>query len=420
VPGLIRILKGQLPGGTNPVWLVDSPAHFDRPGNPYLDESGQDWPDNAARFAAFCRAIVMFANHPEFDWQPDIIHCNDWQTGLVPPLLAPMKNRPASLFTIHNLAYQGVFPRRQFEALELPSHLWSPAALEFYHQFSFIKGGLVFADWLTTVSPTYAQEILTPEFGCGLDGVLRKRADHLTGILNGADYQRWDPTHDPFIEKCYDKTCWHHKILNKLALQRRYGLPEDGSIPLLAFVGRLVEQKGIDLIIDILPELCAEKIQVVFLGEGDEDYQNALRKLASRYPQQIGLSISYDERLAHGIQAGADIFLMPSRFEPCGLTQIYALRYGTVPIVHNTGGLSDTVVNVTEENLRRGLATGFVFGKPIPSMLFTTIRRALVLYAQHNQWRKLALAGMEQDFSWRASAKIYLSLYRQLLLKHSN
>jgi starch synthase len=420
VPGLIRILKGQLPGGPNPVWLVDSPAHFDRLGNPYLNEDGQDWPDNAARFATFCRAIVMFANHPEFDWQPDIIHCNDWQTGLVPPLLAPIKNRPATLFTIHNLAYQGVFPRQQFETLELPPHLWSPSALEFHHQFSFIKGGLVFADWLTTVSPTYAQEILTPEFGCGLDGVLRKRADHLTGILNGVDYQRWDPTRDSFIEKCYGRTSWHHKALNKLALQRRYGLPENKTIPLLGFVGRLVEQKGIDLIIDILPKLFSENIQVVFLGEGDESCQNALQKLASRYPQQMGLFIGYDEPLAHGIQAGADIFLMPSRFEPCGLTQIYALRYGTVPIVRSTGGLSDTVVNVTEESLRQGLATGFVFKEAAPSVLLATIRRALVLYAQHSQWRKLALAGMEQDFSWQASAQIYLSLYHRILPNHPN
>jgi starch synthase len=418
VPGLIRILKSQLPEGPNPIWLVDSPAHFDRPGNPYLGENGQDWPDNAVRFATFCRAIAMFASHPELNWRPDIIHCNDWQTGLVPPLLAPTKNRPATLFTIHNLAYQGVFPRQQFEALDLPSHLWSPSALEFYHQFSFIKGGLIFADWLTTVSPTYAQEILTPEFGCGLDGVLRKRADHLTGILNGADYQRWDPTHDSLIKKCYGKTSWHYKSFNKLALQRRYGLFEDKTVPLLGFVGRLVKQKGIDLIIDILPELFSEKIQIIFLGEGDEGYQSALQKLASHYPQQMGLSIGYDEQLAHGIQAGADIFLMPSRFEPCGLTQIYALRYGTVPIVHSTGGLSDTVVDVTEENLRRGLATGFVFKESTPPALLATIRRALVFYTQHSQWRRLALVGMEQDFNWEASAKTYLSLYHRILRNH--
>jgi starch synthase len=419
VPGLLHILRGQLPEGPNPVWLVDSPVHFDRPGNPYLGENGQDWPDNAARFATFCRAITTFANHPELNWQPDIIHCNDWQTGLVPPLLAPIKNRPATLFTIHNLAYQGVFPRQQFEALDLPSHLWSPSALEFYDQFSFIKGGIIFADWLTTVSPTYAQEILTPEFGCGLDGVLRKRSDHLTGILNGADYQRWDPTHDSFIENYYGKTSWHHKALNKLALQRRYGLSEDKTIPLLGFIGRLVEQKGIDLIIDILPELFSEKIQVVFLGEGNEGCQSTLQKLAKRYPQQMGLFIGYDEQLAHVVQAGADIFLMPSRFEPCGLTQIYALRYGTVPIVHGTGGLSDTIVDATEENFRQGLATGFVFKESAPSALLATIQRALVFYAQRSQWRKLALAGMEQDFSWQASAKTYLGLYHQILLNHS-
>ncbi|QBQ54528.1 glycogen synthase GlgA [Nitrosococcus wardiae] len=414
-PEPVRILKSQLPEGPNPIWLVDSPEHFDRPGNPYVDENGQDWPDNAARFATFCQAIVAFANHPALGRQPDIIHCNDWQTGLLPPLLTQAKNRPATLFTIHNLSYQGVFPRQQFKALKLPPRWWSPDALEFHHQFSFIKGGLVFADWLTTVSPTYAQEILTPEFGCGLDGVLRRRTERLTGILNGADYQHWDPAHDSFLEKPYNQSCWPHKAFNKLALQRHYGLLEDETIPLLGFVGRLVEQKGIDLILRALPELLSEKIQVVFLGQGDEDYENALRQLASRYPQQMGLSIHYDERLAHGIQAGADIFLMPSRFEPCGLTQLYALRYGTVPIVRCTGGLSDTVVDATEENLRRGRATGFIFTEPTPSRLLATIQRALTLYNQRSLWRQLALTGMEQDFSWQASAKAYLNLYRRLV-----
>lgn len=414
-PGPVRILKSQLPEGPNPVWLVDSPEHFDRPGNPYLDENGQDWPDNASRFATFCQAIAAFASHPALGRQPDIIHCNDWQTGLLPPLLSQAKNHPATLFTIHNLSYQGVFPRQQFEALKLPSGWWSPDALEFHQQFSFIKGGLVFADWLTTVSPTYAREILTPEFGCGLDGVLRRRAEHLTGILNGADYQHWDPIHDTFIEKPYDKSCWPHKAFNKLALQRHYGLLEDETIPLLGFVGRLVEQKGIDLILRALPKLLSEKVQVVFLGQGDEDYEHALQKLASRYPHQMGLSIRYDEQLAHGIQAGADIFLMPSRFEPCGLTQLYALRYGTVPVVRRTGGLSDTVVDATEENLRRGRATGFIFTEPTPSALLAAIRRALALYHQRSLWRQLALTGMEQDFSWRASAKAYLHLYRRLV-----
>ncbi|ABA57284.1 glycogen synthase (ADP-glucose) [Nitrosococcus oceani ATCC 19707] len=411
----VRILKGQLLEGPNPVWLVDSPAHFDRPGNPYLNEQGQDWPDNAARFTTFCRAVATLANSPEFDWQPDLIHCNDWQTGLIPPFLAPLRSRPATLFTIHNLAYQGVFSRQQFDALELPSAWWSPAALEFYNQISFIKGGLVFADWLTTVSPTYAKEILTPEFGCGLDGVLRGRSKRLTGILNGADYQRWDPRHDPFIEKRYDQTCWSHKASNKLALQRRYGLPEDDTLPVLGFVGRLVEQKGIDLILGALPKLLAEKIQVVFLGEGEERHQNALQQLASRYPNQIGVSISYDERLAHGVQAGADIFLMPSRFEPCGLTQLYALRYGTVPIARRTGGLSDTIVDATEKNLRQELATGFTFTESSPSALLTAIQRALACYAQSRQWRRLALTGMAQNFSWQTSAKAYFDLYQQLV-----
>lgn len=411
----VRILESRLPEGPNPIWLVDSPKHFERPGNPYLDKNGQDWPDNAARFATFCQAIIALVNHPGFNWQPDIIHCNDWQTGLVPALLTRTDRRPATIFTLHNLSYQGVFPYENFKALELPSKLWSSAALEFYRRFSFIKGGLIFADWLTTVSPTYAREILTPAFGCGLDGVLRERAGQLTGILNGASYQCWNPASDTFIEQNYSQASWHGKALNKLALQRHYGLPQDETIPLLAFVGRLVEQKGIDLIINALPPLFSEKIQAVFLGEGDKNYEDDLQQLASRYPQQMGISLSYNEQLAHSTQAGADIFLMPSRFEPCGLTQLYALRYGTVPVVRNTGGLADTVVDATEENLQQGLATGFAFEESTASSLLTAIRRALALYHQRQQWRKLALNGMAQDFSWQISAKAYLNLYHRVV-----
>jgi starch synthase len=412
----IRILEGQLPGGINPIWLVDSPPHFERSGNPYVDAKGRDWPDNAVRFATFCRAIIALIGHPKLSWSPDIVHCNDWQTGLVPALLARQKSRPVTFFTIHNLSYQGVFPFEDFQSLQLPTDLWSPAALEFYHQFSFIKGGLVFADQLTTVSPTYAQEILTPEFGCGLDGVLRTRSNHLTGILNGVNYQRWDPTADTLIAQCYDKTCWHRKAINKLALQRHCGLREDTNSVVLGFVGRLVEQKGIDLILTLLPQLLLDpKNQFIFLGEGEQNYQDELRELAQRHPQQLGISISYDECLAHLIQAGADIFLMPSRFEPCGLSQLYALRYGTVPIVRRTGGLSDTVVDATEANLRQGRATGFAFEEATPAALLATIRRALTFYGQRSQWRQLALTGMEQDFSWHTSAKAYLELYRRVI-----
>jgi starch synthase len=412
----VRILESQLPGGSNRIWLVDSPHHFERPGNPYVDAKGRDWPDNAARFATFCRAIVALVEHPELNWQPDIIHCNDWQTGLVPALLVRRDSRPTTIFTIHNLSYQGVFPFQDFKSLQLPTDLWSPAALEFHHQLSFIKGGLLFADHLTTVSPTYAQEILTPEFGCGLDGVLRKRRDHLTGILNGANYRRWDPASDTLIAQCYDKIRWHHKAINKVALQGHRDLPQDKSLVVLGFVGRLVEQKGIDLILNLLPQLLRDKkIQAIFLGEGDENYQDTLRKLAQHYPRQMGVSVGYDEQLAHAIQAGADIFLMPSRFEPCGLTQLYALRYGTVPIVRRTGGLADTVVDATEENLEQGTATGFVFEEPTPSALLAAIQRAMNLYTQRRKWRKLALTGMEQDFSWQTSAKTYLNLYRRVI-----
>lgn len=411
----VRVLEGQLPGGDIRVWLVDSPKHFERPGNPYTDENGQDWPDNAARFTIFCRAIAVLVHHPGFSWQPDIIHCNDWQTGLVPALLPRQGKRPATLFTVHNLSYQGVFPYEDFKDLALPAELWSPAAFEFHRNFSFIKGGLLLADRLTTVSPTYAKEILTPVFGCGLDDVLQERAGRLSGILNGANYHHWNPASDTFIEQNYDQNSRHRKISNKLALQRDYGLRRDEATPLLGFIGRLVEQKGVDLILDALPQLLAEKIQLVFLGEGDKEYEDALQALALRYPRQIGVSVSYSEPLAHRIQAGADIFLMPSRFEPCGLTQLYALRYGTVPVVHRTGGLADTVVNASGDNLQPGRATGFLFDKPVPDSLLTAIRQALALYEQRGRWRELALNGMAQDFSWQSSAQAYLKLYRRMM-----
>ncbi|CAB1276727.1 glycogen synthase GlgA [Candidatus Nitrosacidococcus tergens] len=416
----VIILKGELPGVPVTFWLVDSPRHFNRPGNPYIGENGQEWPDNADRFATFCKAIVHgFVTYPNLDWKPDVIHCNDWHTGLIPPLLDSVANRPVTMFTIHNLSYQGVFPYATFQELQLPNHLWLSSALAFHNQLSFMKGGLIFSDWLTTVSPSYAKEIMTPELGCGLDDILRQRFKNLTGILNGADYDRWDPVQDSLIEKPYNKESWYDKVKNKLALQRQFHLPENKKIPMFGFIGRLVTQKGIDLIIKILPKIISEQIQIIFLGEGEEYYQSCLETLARKYPEKIGLSLGYSETLAHSIQAGVDIFLMPSYFEPCGLTQIYALRYGTIPIVHKVGGLADTIIDATPENLDRELATGFIFNNPTSSELLHAIERCLHLYAQPYLWQKLILTGMAQDFNWKNSAKRYLELYYKLLQSRS-
>ncbi len=414
--GRIRVLERLLPGTRLKVWLVDCPPYFDRPGNPYQGPNGLPWPDNAERFALFCQAITCLAlNQAGLDWQPDLVHCNDWQTGLVPALLTRHENRPATLFTIHNLAYQGLFPETTFSALNLPWSFWSPHALEFYGKLSFMKGGLVFADRVNTVSPTYAEEIQTPEFGCGLDGLLRHRRNKLSGILNGVD-KNWNPANDPALVRNYSLHDIRGKQFNKKALQQELGLSASAEIPLLAFIGRLVAQKGIDLLVKILPEIVKLPAQVAFLGSGEKQYEQTLQQLAQRYPEQIAAHIGFDEALAHRIEAGADMFLMPSRFEPCGLNQMYSLRYGTIPIVHRVGGLADTVVDSTPATLENRTATGVVFERADSFVLLEAIKRAALLYEhQKGFWQPLQQRGMRQDFSWQRSAKCYLELYEVTL-----
>ncbi|MHB8744492.1 MAG: glycogen synthase GlgA [Sulfuricaulis sp.] len=417
----IQLLEGRLPGTSLIIWLVDFPPVYDRPGNPYLDPYGLPWPDNAMRYALLARVTLALAlGHARVEWRPDIVHCHDWQTGLIPALLAPERAHPATVFTIHNLAYQGLFPRETFMALGLPAALWSPEALEFHGQMSFIKGGLSFADQLTTVSPSYAREIQTVEFGCGLDGLLRHRADRLTGILNGIDTEVWNPERDPFLAKCYSTRRLQDKLPNKLALQQEFGLPVEPHTPLVGMVGRLVHQKGIDLVLEILPDIMQRPIQLVLLGSGEAAYEKALRAQAARYTGRMGLHVGYDERLAHLIEAGADMFLMPSRFEPCGLNQLYSQRYGTIPIVRRVGGLADTVTDATEENLESGNATGIVFQEMHPAELLAALDRALILQKNARQWKQMMQHGLRQNFSWRHSATHYLKLYRQLTRERKN
>ncbi|HEY0634100.1 MAG TPA: glycogen synthase GlgA [Gammaproteobacteria bacterium] len=416
----IAILEGTLPGSEVTVWLIDAPLHFNRAGGPYGTSSG-DWPDNAERFALFARAVVELAmDRAGLDWQPDLVHCNDWQTGLVPALLAQEEQRPATLFTIHNLAYQGLFPWETFERLALPRTLWHMEALEFHGQLSFIKGGLVFADRLTTVSPTYAREIRTAAFGYGLEGLLNHRADRLSGILNGADYEIWDPARDPLIPAHFSAADLSGKARNKAALQHHFGLAERGDVPLLGVIGRMVEQKGIDLIAAATPNLISAGAQLAILGSGLPHFEQLFRELAARYPHRIGLHIGYDEPLAHLIEAGADLFLMPSRFEPCGLNQIYSLRYGTLPVVRHTGGLADTVVDTGTATLKAGTATGFVIEAASSEALTATVRRALGYYRQPKPWQQLIGNAMAQDFSWHSSARDYLALYRLTIEEHSS
>lgn len=413
----VRILEGRIDEET-PLYLVDAPDRFNRHGNPYVDAHGKDWWDNALRFGAFCHAIATLAlGRSELQWQPDVVHCNDWQTGLAPALIAQEWNRPATVFTIHNLAYQGLFERRSFNDLHLPNRLWSPFGVEFHHQLSFIKGGLAFADWLTTVSPNYAQEIQEPAHGYGLEGLLQHRSKRLVGVLNGVDYSVWNPAADPHLPAAYDHDRFAQKAQAKVALQQRMGLEEFPKALLFGHISRMVEQKGVDLILANIDRLMEQPdTQLAVLGNGDAELESAMLAAAAKYPGRIAAEVGYDEPLAHLIEGGADAFLMPSRFEPCGLNQIYSLRYGTVPIVRRTGGLADTVVDNSAANQLTGKATGFVFESATPEALWEAMERALNYYRRPGLfWQKLAQAGMTHDFSWEKSARHYLEIYLQAL-----
>jgi len=402
----VALRETLLPGTRVPVWFVDCPPAFDRAGHPYHDAQGNPWPDNAARFALLARAAVAVALDSGIRWQPDVVHCHDWQTALAPALLASEQPRPASVFTIHNLAYQGIFPPGTFSALRLPESLWSYEALEFHGQLSFIKGGLAFADRITTVSPSYAREIQTPEHGYGLDALLRHRAGRLTGILNGIDENVWDPARDEHLVAQYSAQRPSGKRASKTALQKDFGLATRDDVMLIGTVGRMVHQKGVDLIAEAIPALMQRGIQLVILGTGEAKLEQALREAAVRFPGQCGVIVGYDEMLAHRIVAGSDAFLMPSRFEPCGLSQLYSLRYGTVPIVRGVGGLADTVSDGV---------TGIVFAESEVRALIDAIERTYMLYRDRRAWRELMRVGMRQDFSWRHSAQEYLRLYTDAL-----
>jgi starch synthase len=413
-----RILGGRLTDSELPTYLVEAPEYFCREGNPYTDTSGRDWGDNAERFMLFCEVIAHIGiGCPALDWRPEILHCNDWQTGLVPALLHGRSERPATVFTIHNLAYQGLFDRATFDRLKLPAKLWSLNGLEFHQKLSFIKGGIAFSDRVNTVSPTYAREVKTPAFGCGLEGLLSELGERFSGILNGIDYRAWNPASDEHIPQPYDPETLGFKVENKLALQREFGLPRNEEALVFGHIGRLVEQKGVDLILEMLPRLLAEpNTQLVLQGAGDARIEEDLIAAGEANPDKVGVFLGYDEGRAHRIEAGSDAFLMPSRFEPCGLNQIYSLRYGTVPIVRRTGGLADTVIDAGDEGIESGESTGFSFTRPDADGLWHAVKRCLDLHRQRpEQWRRLARNGMSQDFSWTSSARHYERLYDEIL-----
>jgi starch synthase len=396
------------------LWLLDCPALYDLAGGPYQDESSQDHADNAFRFGWLCQIAARLGSDlsPVPGWQADIVHCNDWPTGLAPVYLSRMPGRAASIMTIHNLAFQGLFPMEQASRLALPAEWLGINGLEYWSKLSFMKGGLQFADAITTVSPTYAREIQQEPLGFGLQGVLREHAGRLHGILNGIDTTVWNPAIDTFIPQRYDAgSVKAGKLANKAALQKRCGLTPDPDTMLFGVVSRVTDQKGTDLIVEAAPEILAGGGQLVMLGKGDPELEQSLRELAEANPGRIHVTIGFDESLAHLIEAGADCFLMPSRFEPCGLNQLYSLAYGTPPIVHATGGLADSVV---DESSDPGVANGFVFFQPTTEALVFALRRAFGRYRDPIAWDRLVQCGMRQHQDWSVSATLYETLYREL------
>jgi starch synthase len=410
-----RVLAATLPNGV-PALVVDCPVLYARGGGPYQDASGRDWRDNAQRFGLFGRVAARLSEKAgPLDWRPDMVHAHDWQAGLAPAYLRLVSGTSIpALMTIHNLAFPGVFDPAWREALALPASSWSMHGVEYHGSLSFLKAGLYYANAITTVSPTYAREVQSKPLGMGLEGLLAARHEVLRGILNGIDTMLWDPGHDPWIAQPYDAGSLQNKATNKRALQEEFGLATHGDAPLFAIVSRLTYQKGIDIVAAIVDDLASSGAQLVVLGSGDRDSEIELNAIAQRHAGAVGVVIGFNEALAHRIEAGADAFLMPSRFEPCGMNQMYSQRYGTPPVVHATGGLVDTVVDCDARTLAAGTATGFTFDDAAPSGLKAAIARCVGAYRDPDTWRQLMRNGMARDFSWRRSATEYAKLYAEL------
>jgi starch synthase len=397
------------------LFVLDAPHLFARPGNPYMAPDGSDWSDNARRFAALARAAAEIAQGAIPAFIPQIVHAHDWQAGLTHAFLHyGGRPRPGLIMTVHNLAFQGRFSKETLSDVGLPTESFAIDGVEYYGGISFLKAGLQFADRITTVSPTYAREILQPDAGMGLDGLLRARSNVLSGILNGIDTSVWDPGTDPRIASPFTVTALADRAANKTALQKRFGLPQAPNAFLLGVISRLSWQKGLDLLLENLPLVLAEGLQLVVLGSGEPDLQEHYRKAAQSHPEQVGVVIGYDEDLAHSIQAGSDALLVPSRFEPCGLTQLCALRYGAIPIVSRVGGLADTVIDANEAAIAGNAATGIQFGPVTSEHLAGAIRRAKALFHDKPVWQGMRGNGMTVDVSWRNPARHYADLYRQL------
>jgi starch synthase len=398
-----------------PVYFIGREEFFDRP-HLYGTAKG-DYFDNAGRFVFFSKAVLLFCHHMRFS--PDIIHHHEWQTGLVPAYLKsvyrndPLFSNTAAVFTIHNIAYQGLFKKEKFWLTDLPAEMYNPEGIEFWERINFMKAGIVYADVINTVSKKYSEEIQTAEYGYGLEGILRKRRKSLYGILNGVDYEDWDPARDPHLIARYDLKDLSGKRECKKDLLKEFRLPSSlMKAPLLGIISRLTDQKGFDLLMEILEELFSLDIGFVLLGTGEQKYHELFTRVAQRYSQKAGIRIAYDDRLAHKIEAGLDFFLMPSKFEPCGLNQIYSLKYGTIPIVRATGGLDDTITHYDPVSKK---GNGFKFVRYEAKEFLNTIKEAIRFYSQPEHWKQLLRNAMSADFSWKRSAEDYLQLYRKTL-----
>ena len=392
------------------IYFVEQDEFYNRAGI-YLEDD-VSYADNAERFIFFSKCVANLARY--LPWQPDIVHVHDWQAAIVPALILYQKktegwgNPPATCLTIHNLAYQGTFPKEAFTLTNLPPEFFTPERMEFFGHLNCLKAGIVFADAITTVSPRYAREIMTEEYGCALDGILRKRKNSFSGILNGVDYEEWNPATDKFLPKPFSISRPAGKTADKLALQKELDLPQDKTIPLFGTISRLAEQKGVDIQLGALEEMLSADIQFILLGSGATAYERGYQELAKRFPEKVAVRVGYDEGLAHRIEAGCDFYLMPSRFEPSGLNQMYSLRYGTIPIVRATGGLDDSVVDLIED---AGQANGIKFREYSARALAKAIRKALAIYQQPELLRRYGRNAMKTDFSWNRTVAEYLKVY---------
>ena len=415
----IRLYLGKVPNSEISLYIIDAAGLFDRPGNPYADSNNNAYYDNYQRFALLGWMAAQLASGLDKAWRPKVVHGHDWHAGLTPAYLkaaelAGGRKLAGSVFTVHNLAYQGVFPPQVLSELDLPHEFMDVNGLEFVGQVSFIKAGLFFADIITTVSPTYAREIQGEEQGCGLNGLLSTRRYNLHGVLNGVDPEVWSPAKDALITKTYSARSMPGKLKCKTALQEHTGLTVQNDAPLFVVVSRLTEQKGLNLVLAGLSEIVSRGGQIVILGSGDAEMEKAFKAAAKAHPQSIAVQIGYDEEQAHRIVAGGDVILVPSRFEPCGLTQLYGLMYGTLPLVRRVGGLADTVTDCSLENLADGTATGFIFDQFEQVAYTKALCRAFALYSRKAEWKQVQKRAMQQEFGWDSAAKQYVELYKQV------